>query len=100
MALPIQNHDTPYPYEWFDPDNPTTYYDWTHTGLYMFDISDDGIQTASNLIVADRSSGDNAQYAGVGRDRSVMVNDSIHFVHDNSVWSALWGAPQTLTLAQ
>ncbi len=102
LALPIRLHDTPYTYNGYNPDSPSTSFDWTHTGLYMFDVTREAIQPAGQLIVDDRSSGEVApfRFSSYGQDRSVMVNDNVHYIHRNSVWSAAWGAPDTLTGAQ
>ena len=88
------------PYVGNSPVSPSTYYDWTHTGLYLFNITDDSIQQVGTLIVADRSGGDVFPYGGYGRDRSVIVDDSVHYVHDGKVWSSTWGAAESMTQAQ
>lgn len=102
LALPVEMHDTPQdtplPDDEYAPEKPNTYYDWTHTGLYTFRITDDAIESAGNLIVADRTTTDNMVFfGGYGRDRSVLVEDSVHYIHAGQVWSATWGAPETMT---
>jgi hypothetical protein len=100
LALPMRMHDTPYPYGQSNPDNPSTYYDWTHTGLYLFNISADVIELAGKLIIANRATGDAPLHDGYGGDRSVFVNGSVHYIHTGDVWSATWGLPETMTKAQ
>jgi hypothetical protein len=100
LALPIRKHDTLPAYVGGNLITPSTYYDWTHTGLYLFDITDDSIRQAATLIVADRSGEETVDYGGYGRDRSVIVDDSVHYMHDGKVWSATWGAAETMTQPQ
>jgi len=96
LALPIDLHDTPYSYDWFDPNSPSAYYDWTRTGLYLFEIGDDMIEQTGQLIVADRANGDLPDYSLSGSDRSVLVNERAYYVHDNDVWSTEWAVQKTL----
>jgi hypothetical protein len=92
LALPIRLHDTPADHEWFDPSEPSAYYDWTRTGLYWFEIGAGGIVPAGRIVVADREEGDSERWGwGSGGDRSVLLGDSVHYVHDGAVWSAFWG---------
>ncbi len=100
LALPIRKHDTLPAYVGSNPVIPSTHYDWTHTGLYLFNITDHSIGPAGTLIIADRSGGEVFTYGGYGRDRSVIVDDSVHYVHDGKVWSATWGAAETMTEGQ
>ncbi|MBI5406942.1 MAG: beta-propeller domain-containing protein [Nitrospirae bacterium] len=89
LALPVRLHDTA------NSDlsgNPWDYYDWTHTGLYLFDIDlegDNGITLSGQLIAEERSAEKTYDY-GYGYDRALILNDSAHFIHEGKVWSASW----------
>jgi len=97
IAVPIELHDTVYSEPWFTPENPWTSYDWTHTGLYFFEITDAAIQQVGRLVVEDRSAGIYyPDYSNRGQDRSVIVNDSLHYVHGNKLWSTPWGGTPTI----
>jgi len=100
LALPIRKHDTLPVYVGSNPVPPSTHYDWTHTGLYLFDITDDAMSQIGTLIVVDRAGGEAFTNGGYGQDRSVIVDDSVHYVHDGKVWSATWGAAETMTEGQ
>jgi hypothetical protein len=92
MAVPIRLHDTPGNPDWFDPSNPSAYWEWTRTGLYLFEIDSAGLSRAGEMIVADRADGEEPGWNFSG-DRSVLLGDSAHFVHDGGAWSATWGVP-------
>ncbi|MEZ4529365.1 MAG: beta-propeller domain-containing protein, partial [Desulfobacterales bacterium] len=99
LALPVQLHDTAYDYAdapWFDPASPSAWYDWTHTGLYLFDISENDMVNTGKMIVEDRSAYEYAPWSSTG-DRAVLVGDSVHYVHSTQVWSALWSDAQNMS---
>jgi len=67
------------------------WHQWSYTGLHGFEVrtgSDAGITTTGVLRV-ENSNGPYA-YPGAGDDRSVMVNDSVFYIHGANVWSAPW----------
>lgn len=100
LALPIELHETVGVYP---PTEPWDWYEWTHRGLYLFDIdplaASGAITARGALVVADAAS---APSAGewVATDRAVIVNDDVHYVHGDKVWSAVWGTAGSLTPAQ
>lgn len=51
LALPVRLHDRSGDNDWFDPARPNSYYDWTHTGLYLFEIDDTGVAPAGRMVV-------------------------------------------------
>lgn len=96
LALPIRLHDTA---STNISGNPSDYYDWTHTALYLFDIDvlgKAGITLSGHLIAEERSD-DNIYDYGYGNDRALILNDSVHFIHEGKVWSALWEDPAQAT---
>jgi hypothetical protein len=102
LALPIKLHDTvPTNGYYFDPDEPWSRYQWTHTGLYLFDIKTDEepqISLRGTMVVETRDDVECPDcYREPGADRSVLLDDSVHYVHDASVWSATWGDTKDMT---
>jgi uncharacterized secreted protein with C-terminal beta-propeller domain len=97
LALPIRLHDTP---SGSDPSQPWYRYYWTHTGLYLFDIFTDGrpdqeasIEERGRIIVEQRSeTNTDFWYWNDSKDRAVLLEDSVHYIHDGQVWSAAWDA--------
>lgn len=91
LAMPISLHDSAD--ESIDAD-PWTYYPWTHTGLYLYEINlldgQAGIDTRGHIIVADDNSLP-SQPHGLANDRSVMTDHAVHYIHDGLVWSSYWG---------
>lgn len=96
LALPVRLHDTANNYL---SGNPWDYYDWTHTGLYLFNIDvegEDGITAAGQLIAEEQSAEKTYDY-GFGYDRALILNDSAHFIHEGKVWSAPWSSASQAT---
>lgn len=87
LAIPMDVHETPSDQSEMlvtqSEENPRTWYDQTHTGLYVFDIntgSNPGLNINGKLL--------NNDYSGIYDDRSVIFGNSIHYVHDNKVISS------------
>jgi hypothetical protein len=101
LAIPLRLHSTTPVYAGFDPSKPWSFYDWTHTGLYLFDIYTGlqaghmpGLTSRGTLIIADRAQGDNEDpWSYAWSDRSLILGDSVHYTHNSRVWSAPWDAP-------
>jgi uncharacterized secreted protein with C-terminal beta-propeller domain len=104
LALPIRLHDTPSDADWFDPNRPDTYYEWTHTGLYLFEIDTETnsektpqILRSGNLVVADRSTSDPSRlppFWHESNDRAVILEGSVHYLHEGRIWSGKWETPE------
>ena len=91
IALPISLYDDPYDYS----GAPWDYYGWSHTGLYLFEISAEAINRAG-AVIAERREGD--YYYDYYRsddhyDRSVLGDNGIFYLHHGQLRSAPWGNP-------
>lgn len=102
LAIPVQLYDTPPEGPGFDSSKPWAYYDWTHTGLYLFTVHTSpeageapGIERSGEMIVASRFQG-SVSTGMFGVDRGVITGDDVHFVHAAMVWSAPWDSPGDL----
>jgi uncharacterized secreted protein with C-terminal beta-propeller domain len=87
LAIPVDLHDTLPNYPGFDPDNPSAWYDYTHTGLYSFEID------ANNLSQVGIVFGTEPSYNlafGNYTDRSVLVDDAIFYIHQGEVIASGW----------
>jgi len=73
--------------------DPRTWYPWSHTGLYLFEVDHDApaLEAAGRVVVAE--AGDEAASPGTGQDRSRLQGDAVHYVHEGRVWSAPWSQP-------
>jgi uncharacterized secreted protein with C-terminal beta-propeller domain len=92
FALPVSRHDGQAQYG--DPAAPWTSYNWTDTGLHLFELdTTPGSASVTSLgsIVAE-SFGGNTSYplAPVWHDRSVITATGVHYLHGGKVWSADW----------
>lgn len=97
LVLPLQLHDTDTGTE----PGPSKFYEWTHSGAHMFDIHDGvtgapEIIEAGQLIIDSRASGREFPAVISGTNRAVIRDDGVHVLHDNAIWSAGWGDPNTL----
>ncbi|MBT3046962.1 MAG: beta-propeller domain-containing protein [Candidatus Thiodiazotropha sp.] len=71
-----------------DP-QPYHSYGWTHTGLYTFDVNvsdTPGVELVDQFVVSQNS--ETRSSAGVWNDRSVILGDSVHYLHDGSLYSS------------
>jgi hypothetical protein len=88
--LPIRLHDAE---QVPSGAEPWTYYPWTQTGLYLFEVptrrGEERIEEAGSLIVADSASGPEP-FTALGADRSVLVDDTVHYVHGGKTWTSVW----------
>lgn len=91
VALPVEVNETP---SGFDPN----YFNWTYTGLFLFEVSDTTTQptpslTPAGTLIAQRATDPEPSISLYGTRRSVLVGDDVHFVADDKVWSAPWNDP-------
>ncbi|NOQ63178.1 MAG: hypothetical protein GQ582_01545 [Methyloprofundus sp.] len=93
VALPIALHDsalsTSVIATHFSP--LSTYYDWTETGLYMFDITtgeEASLTQSAKLIAESQAEGGSFRYYDLHSDRAVIQDQSVHYIHGEQVLSA------------
>ncbi|MBF0621607.1 MAG: beta-propeller domain-containing protein [Magnetococcales bacterium] len=99
LAIPVKRHDTEPTHAWADLGQPWTWYDWTDTGLHLFDIYSDGasslqerIDPIGQITISSRDNGDtDGGYWYFAQDRALLLNDSVHYIHGGQVWSGIWG---------
>jgi uncharacterized secreted protein with C-terminal beta-propeller domain len=109
LAIHVTLHDTTPVYAGFDPTQSWSYYDWTHTGLYLFEINplltSGAISLKGKMITQTPSASTTYDWAD-GNSRSLILNDTVHFVKGGRVWSGAWTAnpgatgPRKLTPAR
>lgn len=99
LAIHVGLHETTPTYQ-SDPASPQTYYDWTHTGLYLFEIDPLAIGGALSLkgkMITQTPSAETSYDWADGNSRSLLLNDSVHFVKGGKVWSGTWEADPAAT---
>lgn len=105
LALPIQRHETQPSNLYYPEGDPRNGYDWSDTGLHIFNVTDSGVQ-ARKVVLAETAiqiQGPDDEPApktdvlqstypsvGVYDDRAVLVGDDVHYLHGDRVWSAAW----------
>ena len=102
IALPVRVHDRLPSYVTSSPVPPATRYDWTYTGVEMFEIK--GV-AASDPVFTNNGSmrtqvwNPETGYVPMywGQDpRSVIIDDKLYYFNSNRVWSALWDSPDVV----
>jgi len=94
LALPIQLHETVSNLDFELPNkNDSLFYNWTHTGLYVFDIDltgDTQLTLAGTLIAEsiDSVGIEGNRFSDLLNDRAVIQNDSVHYLHKNQIISS------------
>ncbi|PVV12794.1 MAG: hypothetical protein B6D72_07015 [gamma proteobacterium symbiont of Ctena orbiculata] len=86
FSIPVDLYNEPP--EVADP-QPYHSYGWTHTGLYTFDVNlgtTPGVELVDQFVVSQNS--ESRSSAGVWNDRSVILGDSVHYLHDENLYSS------------
>jgi uncharacterized secreted protein with C-terminal beta-propeller domain len=107
IAIPVRLHDrTPAWKEW-DANDPSAWYDYTHTALYTFEVGALGI-TPTGRVIAQEAREDTGGkvsddiigimperlFAPMGAwygDRSVLADDAVYYLNEGRVLGAFWG---------
>lgn len=87
FSIPVDLYNEPPSNDY--PVEPYRYWGWTHTGLYTFDVhlgSTPGVEVVDQLVV-DSSEG-LGSYSGISGDRSVILGDSVHYLHNEVLYSS------------
>ena len=91
FSIPIQIHATEPDSPQFDPKKPNAFYSFTNKGLYSFEATMSGLSEAGYIEADSTSRLDSFNFWGPFPDRSLLVNDSVFYVHQGEVKSSAWG---------
>jgi hypothetical protein len=86
FSIPVDLYNEPPDYA---VPQPYHFWDWTHTGLYTFDVhvgDTPSVELVDSFAVKENSQ--DSYSAGVWNDRSVILGDSVHYLHDESLYSS------------
>jgi uncharacterized secreted protein with C-terminal beta-propeller domain len=110
FAIPVRLHDRTPTWERFDASSPGAYFDYTHTALYSFEASAQGVSQAGRIIAEVAQPGQAGSTDVISRvpasslfapvfmhyaDRSVLKDDAVFYVHEGKVLGSLWGENKT-----
>jgi hypothetical protein len=120
FAIPVRLHDKPSQWPGFDPASPQYWYDYTHTGLYSFEVDAQGISQAGRIVaevaqerqpVEERPLPVDTLPLDISRsmpidglfaplyiqygDRSVLKDDAVFYLHNGKVLGSFWGESKT-----
>jgi hypothetical protein len=88
VAIPADIHDTVPTYPGFDPDSPSAFYEYSHTGLYSFEVNEEGINQVGLIYGSEAGSIGYFSYFG---DRAVLADEAVYYVHHGEVIASFWG---------
>jgi len=98
LAIPVQLNEQESSEGFDDYSQPSAFYNWTHTGLYTFNINtgdNPGIELEGKLITDTppeicNEPGNSCSFIGeqIYNDRAVIQEDSVHYIHNNAVHSS------------
>lgn len=98
LAIPMQLNEQKPNGNFQDNNHPSAFYNWSHTGLYTFNINtgtNPGIELEGKLITDTppeicNLSGNHCSFMGqqTNNDRAVIQGDSVHYIHNNAVYSS------------
>lgn len=89
VAIPVRLHEEENPV-FNGGELASTYHKFKNLGLYRFEVDVDTqkIIVKSPMIIQDAASSD--AYVDVINDRSIFLNDNIHYMHNGDFWSQDW----------
>ncbi|MBU0674848.1 MAG: beta-propeller domain-containing protein [Proteobacteria bacterium] len=97
FAMPLSRNDGSPSYG--DPTEPWTYYNWSDTGLGLFEINGEGSEATlthtGTLVVETATSTGSYPTGSLTDDRSVLTTDGVYYSHNGMIWSADWLTPMT-----
>jgi hypothetical protein len=96
VTVPIQVHEgAP---EQGDPSDPWAYWQWSHTGLHLFEIDEDSVELTLRGVVPTPPIEDHEDIArpGTNGDRSRLQGEAVHYVHGGRISSAPWDSPENV----
>ena len=78
------------------PKHPSDWYDWSFSGLQLFEIDTTAGRLRKSGEMRVESYGPSGRTHPIfGDDRSVLVGDAIFYVHGDDVYTALWSDPSS-----
>lgn len=97
FAIPVELADSLPGYGGFDPSQPYATYDWTSTGLWLFDIviaPVPDIKQAGTIITNVNSHDNPGTYPArlTMGDRAVIQDNTVHYIHGSRIYSRKFGA--------
>ncbi|HFD11310.1 MAG TPA: hypothetical protein ENJ32_02400 [Crenotrichaceae bacterium] len=97
FTLPISVFGDTFP--GLTPVNPTAFTQWSHTGLYLFEVDTTAEKPALKnngvIKVAERSDvPEFNQDSSIGTNRTVLLNEGVFYSHNQQIWSSNWLTPE------
>ncbi len=95
FTIPISVYGATFPS--LNNPNPTDQKDWSHTGLYLFEVDTTApkpaFKTSGVIKAAERNNSQQFQNGSVGTNRAVLFDDGLFYSHNQEIWSSDWLTP-------
>ena len=80
-----------------DISNPTAFKDWSHTGLFLFEVdptaATPSFKHIGEIKAAQSETSQQFQDSSVGTNRAILFDDGLFYSHNQQVWSSNWLTP-------
>lgn len=100
ISLPVRVHERLPDRVLSDPPPANTGYYWSYTGTELFEVrnasSSPELTRAGTLFASqwDENNSATPVYFGHTDARTTIIDDSVYYINQNRVWSALWSNPE------
>ncbi|MCH9699684.1 MAG: beta-propeller domain-containing protein [Gammaproteobacteria bacterium] len=78
--------------------DPTAFKDWSHTGLFLFEVdptaADPSFKHIGEIKSGQPDSSQQFQDSSVGTNRAVLFDDGLFYSHNQKIWSSNWITPE------
>ncbi len=94
VAIPVRYHENKKLTQ--GEDIASTFHAYKQLGLYRFevDLESQKIVAVPAMIIENRNTSDN--FPDIFNDRSVFINNNVHYMHNGSFWSQNWQGTNTI----
>jgi uncharacterized secreted protein with C-terminal beta-propeller domain len=94
FSLPIIVHGREFPTQMIN--DPQTYYDWSHSGLYLFEVdpqaSQPQLKTVGSIQTETASPANEFGFSSSYNNRAILTDNSVFHSENARIWSADWTA--------
>ena len=96
FAFPIMENNGPAQGSyWGDPESQ--FYQWSQSGLYLFEIKDNQLTQAGALITKSSDNSDENGYHNMNTSRGLIQGDTIYHLNHSDLYKADWNQPDDMS---
>lgn len=96
FAFPIKVNNGPAQgNHWGDSDSQ--FYQWSESGLYLFEVKDQQLIQAGALITASSDDGDDNGYHNINSSRGLIQGNDVYHLSEHDIYKADWNSPEEMS---